>query len=62
MKFLGEEENLLWILEEIKRKMLATRTHSSVFWADFFPKENLNFFQKVAVLQEIPDYMDTPHF
>lgn len=46
MKFLGEEKNLLWILEEIKRKMLATQTHSSVFWADCFPKENLNFFSE----------------
>lgn len=60
-KFLGKGENLLQILEEIKRKMLATRLNS--FWTDHFPRKNPNiFFQRVAVLQEIPDFMDVPHF
>lgn len=41
-KFLGKGENLLQILEEIKRKMLATRLNS--FWTDHFPRKNPNIF------------------
>lgn len=60
-KILGGE-NLLQILEEIKRKLLATRLNSSGFELIIFQEKIQIYFREVAVLQEIPDFMGMLHF